>query len=53
MTDKETTLQHAAHEYASIKAALYAAKFTRGVRASAVDAVYLHAYGQFLRRHAA
>jgi hypothetical protein len=37
----------AAHEYATAKAAAYAAKFKRGVMASAVDAVYLHAYTHF------
>ncbi len=44
-------MEQQAHEYASGKAAAYAAKFAaRGVVASAVDAVYLHAYGQFLLR---
>jgi hypothetical protein len=40
-----------AHEYTTRKAVAYAAKFkSRGVRASAVDAVYMHAYQQFFAR---
>lgn len=46
-------MEQLAHEYATQKAMAYSAKFTRPVSALAVDGVYRHAFGMFLRRHAA
>lgn len=47
------TIEQLAHEHATRKAMAYAAKFTRSVSALAVDGVYRHAFGMFLRNNRA
>lgn len=48
-----TNIEQQAHEYATQKAMAYCAKFTRPVQAGAVDGIYRHAFGMFLRNHRA
>jgi hypothetical protein len=45
------TTEKQAHEFATAKAMAYRAKFTRPVSARAVDGVYCHAFGMFMRNH--
>lgn len=48
-----STIEEQAHEFATAKAMAYCAKFTRPVQASAVDGVYRHAFGMFMRNRRA
>jgi hypothetical protein len=47
-----TDLEQQAHAHAARMRKAFVAKFTRPVRSSAAEAVYVHEYGMYLRRHA-